>query len=264
MQNLEKTPLADVGAEPIELLDKTRYDRSSKALPESEENLLQAVMQRLTDIVGKRGTPVKPFFDDAAADDHSAKLYGHVTIPQFRQCLSTKLELQITEAEAKVGHVHAQTMGAWQLRIPSHAASAIDRQHKMSMMLNSQIIQCMQLQPNRADMRQLVCTVQLCTNHSSGSCMACHTAPALVQHASGFWENVTRPHFHPNMYMHVRRPCTAVVSYGVSLPDPFVSMRWLCLQVIVHKFCNEDKPEFVNYIAFSNTVDPPSKYLNQF
>lgn len=99
LQNLEKTPLAEVAPEPAELLDKTRYDRSSKVLPEHEEALLQAVMQRLTDIVAKRGTPVKPFFDDAAADDHSAKLYGHVTIPQFRQCLSTKLELQITEAE---------------------------------------------------------------------------------------------------------------------------------------------------------------------
>lgn len=25
------------------------------------------------------------FFDDAARDDHSAKLFGHVTLPQFRQ-----------------------------------------------------------------------------------------------------------------------------------------------------------------------------------
>ena len=64
--------------------------------------VVQAVLQRLTDIVAKRGTPVKPFFDDAAADDHSVKMYGHVTIPQFRQCLSTKLQLHITEAEAKV------------------------------------------------------------------------------------------------------------------------------------------------------------------
>lgn len=30
LQNLEKTPLADVAPEPIELLDKTRYDHSSK------------------------------------------------------------------------------------------------------------------------------------------------------------------------------------------------------------------------------------------
>lgn len=102
LQNLEKTPLMDVAPEPMELLDKTRYDRSSKLLPEKDEELLEAVIQRLSDIVTKRGTPVKPFFDDAAADDHSAKLHGHVTIPQFRQCLNTKLQLQLTEPEAKV------------------------------------------------------------------------------------------------------------------------------------------------------------------
>ena len=28
------------------------------------------------------------------------KLYGHVTGPQFRQCLNTKLELPVSEAEA--------------------------------------------------------------------------------------------------------------------------------------------------------------------
>jgi hypothetical protein len=45
---------------------------------------------------------VKPFFDDAAKDDHSAKMHGHVTIPQFRQCLSTKLELAISEEEVRI------------------------------------------------------------------------------------------------------------------------------------------------------------------
>jgi hypothetical protein len=29
---------------------------------------------------------------------------------------------------------------------------------------------------------------------------------------------------------------------------------------LVKKFGNEEKPEFVNYIAFSATVDPPAKY----
>ncbi len=30
-------------------------------------------------------------------------------------------------------------------------------------------------------------------------------------------------------------------------------------KVIVAKFANEDKPELINYIAFSNTVDPPNR-----
>lgn len=37
---------------------------------------------------------IKSFFDDAAMDDHSAKLYGHVTHTQFKQCLSVKVSLQ--------------------------------------------------------------------------------------------------------------------------------------------------------------------------
>jgi hypothetical protein len=43
------------------------------------------------DICGKRGIMIKPFFDDAAQDDHSTKLYGHVTHTQFKQCLSVKV-----------------------------------------------------------------------------------------------------------------------------------------------------------------------------
>ncbi len=71
-------------AEPSALLDKTRYEKSSRQLPEEQEAVFQGAIQRLKDIISKRGTPVKPFFDDAAADDHSAKLFGHVTIHQFR------------------------------------------------------------------------------------------------------------------------------------------------------------------------------------
>ncbi len=43
----------------------------------------------------KRGLLVKPFFDDAARDDHSTKLFGHVTCSQFRQCISVKLGLRV-------------------------------------------------------------------------------------------------------------------------------------------------------------------------
>lgn len=99
---LEKTPLTEVPAEPSELLDKTRYRRPSRQLTEEREAILQGALTRLADTVAKRGTPVKAFFDDAAADDHSAKLYGHVTMAQMRQCLSTKLDLPVTEAEAEV------------------------------------------------------------------------------------------------------------------------------------------------------------------
>lgn len=45
---------------------------------------------------------MKPFFDDAAQDDHSTKLYGHVTTTQFRQCLSTKLQMHLSEQELAI------------------------------------------------------------------------------------------------------------------------------------------------------------------
>ena len=54
-QNLEKDPLAHVAPEPSELLDRTRYLRSSRVLPEEEEALLSSVIQRLRDAVNKRG-----------------------------------------------------------------------------------------------------------------------------------------------------------------------------------------------------------------
>jgi hypothetical protein len=99
---LEKTPLIEVPREPLELLDKTRYMKSSRVLDSDREEAIQAIIAKLSDVVAKRGTPVKPFFDDAANDDHSAKLFGHVTRIQFKQCMNTKLELPITEEGSKL------------------------------------------------------------------------------------------------------------------------------------------------------------------
>lgn len=44
---LEKDPLKEVAAEPYELLDKTRYDFSSKQLPEEREAQLEGIMSKL-------------------------------------------------------------------------------------------------------------------------------------------------------------------------------------------------------------------------
>ena len=44
---LEKDPLKEVPAEPYELLDKTRYDFSSKQLPEDREAQLESIMSKL-------------------------------------------------------------------------------------------------------------------------------------------------------------------------------------------------------------------------
>ncbi len=44
---MEKDPLKEVPAEPSELLDKTRYDFSSKQLPEEREAQLESIMSKL-------------------------------------------------------------------------------------------------------------------------------------------------------------------------------------------------------------------------
>ncbi len=49
----------DVPAEPADLLDKTRYLRSSRQLPPEQEARCQEVIDRLSDKCFKRGQPVK-------------------------------------------------------------------------------------------------------------------------------------------------------------------------------------------------------------
>ena len=44
---MEKNPLKEVPAEPYELLDKTRYDFSSKQLSPDREAMLDGVMSKL-------------------------------------------------------------------------------------------------------------------------------------------------------------------------------------------------------------------------
>ena len=62
-----------VPVEPSDLLDKTRFMKSSRQLSEEKEAILAGAIARLSDKCYKRGQPVKAFFDDAASDDHSAK-----------------------------------------------------------------------------------------------------------------------------------------------------------------------------------------------
>eukprot|EP00775_Hariotina_reticulata_P008738 gene8738-8918_t len=98
--NLEKTPLEEVPPEPAELLDRNRYQRSSRDLGPEKEARLADITAHIADICGKRGVQIKPFFDDAARDDHSTKLYGHVTHTQFKQCLGVKVNIWLTAEQA--------------------------------------------------------------------------------------------------------------------------------------------------------------------
>lgn len=56
---LEKDPLKEVPAEPYELLDKTRYDFSSKQLPEEREAQLDSIMNKLREECAIKGIMVR-------------------------------------------------------------------------------------------------------------------------------------------------------------------------------------------------------------
>ena len=56
---LEKDPLKEVAAEPYELLDKTRYDFSSKQLPEEREVQLESIMSKLREECTIKGIMVR-------------------------------------------------------------------------------------------------------------------------------------------------------------------------------------------------------------
>ena len=57
---LEKDPLKEVAAEPYELLDKTRYDFSSKQLAEEREVQLDSIMSKLREECTIKGIMVQP------------------------------------------------------------------------------------------------------------------------------------------------------------------------------------------------------------
>jgi len=68
----------------------------------SLQERVAAVTQRVADICAKRGICLKPFFDDAARDDGSVKLFGHVTAAQFQRCMNIMVGIRISQEEAAV------------------------------------------------------------------------------------------------------------------------------------------------------------------
>ena len=80
--------------EPSELLDKDRYQRSSRNLGDDVEAHIEILLQKIREKVRRRGMLVKPFFDDAARNKNSPCLVGHVTEKQFRQVVDVDLEFK--------------------------------------------------------------------------------------------------------------------------------------------------------------------------
>lgn len=100
-KNLESDPLAAVTDEPLELLNKTRYLQSARSL-EHEDGQVNDTLLGIAEVCKRKGILVKPMFDDAASDNNSSKLVGHVTKHQFLQCLNVKLGLELPEKETQL------------------------------------------------------------------------------------------------------------------------------------------------------------------
>lgn len=98
---MESNPLAAVSDEPLELLNKTRYLQSARSL-DHEDGQVNDLLFNIADVCKRKGILVKPMFDDAASDNNSSKLVGHVTKHQFLQCLNVKLGLELSEKEAQL------------------------------------------------------------------------------------------------------------------------------------------------------------------
>lgn len=84
------TPIL-LSCHPLVLPRLTLPTSLDRLLEPEKEAALADITARITGICSRRGVLLKPFFDDAAQDDHSAKLYGHVTHTQFKQCLNVKV-----------------------------------------------------------------------------------------------------------------------------------------------------------------------------
>merc|ERR1719473_620340 len=97
---LEKTPEMDVAAEPNSLLDKERFNRSTKVI--DEEDTVVSILAYVAKTVKSKSILVKPFFDDACRSKNSECKVNHVTGPQFRQVIDAKLKLELSNYEKKL------------------------------------------------------------------------------------------------------------------------------------------------------------------
>mmetsp|Transcript_41884 Transcript_41884/g.103139 ORF Transcript_41884/g.103139 Transcript_41884/m.103139 type:complete len:224 (+) Transcript_41884:75-746(+) len=99
--NLEKLPLEEVDATPAELLDPLRFSmKPSKAIP--DEDMVNGILEFLANDCKIRRISVKPFFDDACANQNSPMRVNHVTPKQFHQVLKNHVARNLGEAEVSM------------------------------------------------------------------------------------------------------------------------------------------------------------------
>lgn len=87
-----------------------------------------------------------------------------------------------------------------------------------------------------------------------------HPSPPIFPSYQAFFDDAARDDHSAKLFGHVTGPqfrqvLTTKLDWVVATEES---------ALLIEKFKNEDKPEFVNYIAFANTVDPPERYLNDY
>lgn len=99
--NLEKLPLEEVDKEPSNLIDSLRFSmKPSKTI--AKEDALNALLEFLANDCKIRRISVKPFFDDACANQNSPMRVNHVTPVQFHQVLKNHVARNLSEADVKL------------------------------------------------------------------------------------------------------------------------------------------------------------------
>jgi len=89
--DLETMPLAEVPKNPSGLFDTHRFEQSLTALSAEEEEEVNLVLEELAFKVKVEGILVKSRFDDDCNSQNSPMRVGHVTAPQFKRILDSKL-----------------------------------------------------------------------------------------------------------------------------------------------------------------------------
>lgn len=232
MQGLEKAPLTKIAAEPIELLDKTRYQFCRKQLTCEKEDRLNTVLGEMASRAAKRGILVKPFFEDASRDPNSARMINHVTPQQFKQVRSWQ----------------DKQLPKFTLICPINSSAAWDGTYS----------------PRKISWNCCICDVDVPQIANDGGLHVVedcgHSTCCLPSH-----EEPVDLYFpcirakvpcvcYPTQKYHLRHHH----SWGVQVLNVKLGMNVepRDLELLIEKYITEDYGDLVNYVAFSSRVDP--------
>ena len=94
--NLEKAPTQEVDPAPASLLDTERFSaKPTRSLGDARDEEVDALLDAIAEGVRKRRVEVKPFFNDACANQNSPMRVNHVTKAQFKQVVRAHVAVEL-------------------------------------------------------------------------------------------------------------------------------------------------------------------------